>query len=62
MQKSTFANGGFVMHKIPTVMGTTVMSVWCDKDGNVLDIERRDGRKPSKSDRLSAASHGRIYK
>jgi hypothetical protein len=62
IQKSTFSTGGFVLHKITSATGATTMSAWYDKDGKLLDIDRRDNRKATDSDRKQAESYGRIYK
>ena len=62
MQKQIFTNGGFVLHKISTFNMTTTFSAWFDSSGNLLDMERRDGRKPSKLDREKAIRLGRIWK
>jgi hypothetical protein len=62
MQKQTFTNGGFVLHKVQTFNMTSFMSVWADASGNVLDIERRDGRKPTGLDKAKAERLAGIWK
>lgn len=62
MQKQTFTNGGFVLHKVQTFNMTCCMSVWADVNGNVLDIERKDGRNPTGLDKAKAAKLAAIWK
>lgn len=44
MQKKTFHDGGFVLHKI-TGNFKGYASVWYDKDGNPLDAEIHNGTR-----------------
>lgn len=39
MQKNTFPDGGFVLHKIFSFTTKGHHSAWYDKDGNLLDAE-----------------------
>ncbi|QXV73726.1 hypothetical protein [Rhizobium phage RHph_N46] len=62
MQKKSFDGGkaGFVLHGING--GGYKLSAWFDKDANLLDIERRDGKRVSVTDRKQAEGYGRTYK
>lgn len=66
MNKSTFPNGGFVLHKVATFNfennGRATMSVWYDADGTLLDAERRDNRPLSKLDKAKAERLGPVWK
>lgn len=38
IQKQTFSNGGFVLHRIPYGEGGK-LSAWFDQNGNLLNVE-----------------------
>jgi hypothetical protein len=59
MNKATFPNGGFVLHKVATFNfennGRATMSIWFDADGTLLDAERSLTAEPlSKLDKAKA--------
>ena len=43
MQKATFENGGFVLHKVFLPGSVCKFSAWYDKQGELLDAEKIDG-------------------
>lgn len=67
IQKSTFTQGGFVLHKIPAACAGWKISAWYSEDGGVTDVERirisdrRSGRASS-ADWQKAACLGRVYR
>lgn len=66
MNKATYPNVGFVLHKVETFNfennGNATMSIWYDKDGTLLDVERSDNRPLSKLDKAKAERLGTIWK
>lgn len=44
MQMFTFQDGGFVLHKIASVIHNATISAWYSPDGALLDAEYRIGR------------------
>ena len=43
MQKATFENGGFALHKVFLPGSVCKFSAWYDKQGELLDAEKIDG-------------------
>lgn len=50
MQISRFPSGGFVLNKVRSFSMNTYLSAWFDSKGNLLDHERKDGRKATRAD------------
>lgn len=62
MQVARFNNGGFMLHKVATFDGSTVFSAWYDPEGNLLDTERKDGRKMTLLDTRKAEQLGKVWR
>lgn len=66
MNKATFTDGGFVLHKVATFNfennGRATMSIWYGADGTLLDADRSDSRPLSKLDKAKALRLGPIWK
>lgn len=65
MQKQTFSNGGFVLHRIPARNCNGKLSAWFDAQGALLDIEAFDklgrAKRPSRDDKAHCVTIGKTY-